>query len=164
VIELGVLDDIAMGSKIPSTRRSQVLRDTVTRISGLLTPNGAWLEVSSVPPELRVPLLQKLDEPHFRSLDPKHDVQQIVRQRSPKEDNHMVFEDRDTFVADMLLHGDTGLHVYSYVQHLKESGRPAATITAAPSYGARFLNSIEELLSFEELIKSQRPFSKGNEL
>jgi len=160
VIELGVLDDIAMGStskKYPS--RPALCRDAVSRWHDLLKPNGVLLDVSSVPPVLRTPLLEKLNEHEFIHLDPKHDIQKIIVHRNKTEDDQLLFTDRQAFFADMLLHGDTNLHVFSYGLRRPNTPDSVAIETLAadvpPSLPSQLLEAIEEL------VLKQRPFGES---
>jgi len=62
VLELGLLDAMAMGGggELDGRSRLAELRRAAGRVSNLLQPNGCWVSVSSVPPALRLPLLERL--------------------------------------------------------------------------------------------------------
>jgi len=62
VLELGLLDAMAMGGggELEGRSRLTELRGAAGRVSNLLKPNGCWVSVSSVPPALRLPLLERL--------------------------------------------------------------------------------------------------------
>lgn len=60
VVEVGLLDAMAMGGNGTEGPRVDALRHAVARLSSLVKPGGTWLSVSVVPPTLRAPLLGRL--------------------------------------------------------------------------------------------------------
>lgn len=126
VLELGLLDAIVMGGTDDvQTHRLEELRHASERLSGLLRPGGTWVSVSSVPPGLRLPLLERLAGGAFDV--PSEDVgTHIVKLGAAKSQD--VAADvasppgrlRGTatldkqHVANLLLYGHKEPHVFAY--------------------------------------------------
>lgn len=60
LLELGLLDAMAMGGSGDGSWRLEELRHATERCSALVKPGGTWVSVSVVPPSLRTPLLLRL--------------------------------------------------------------------------------------------------------
>lgn len=68
ILELGLLDAMAIGGRDGSVPRLSQLQNAASRFATLLRPGGAWLSISSVPPSLRTPLLARLGRASFSEL------------------------------------------------------------------------------------------------
>lgn len=60
VVELGLLDAVAMGGEGAGKLRIAELQRASKRVSEMLKPGAKWISVSAVPPGRRVPLLEHL--------------------------------------------------------------------------------------------------------
>jgi len=155
VLELGLVDDIAMYSELEEESRLQKMRRAGERFTSLVRPGGAWISISSAPPSLRLPLLQRLTSHTFLAADPKHGVHHVTVQRGHAHEMDVFEHDPKAFFADMILNGDTNLHVFTYSLHRQQE---EATTSPLAELGMR---GLEEL---RNAIRLQRPFVLGDEL
>eukprot|EP00747_Dinoflagellata_sp_TGD_P030346 gnl/TRDRNA2_/TRDRNA2_134564_c0_seq1.p1 gnl/TRDRNA2_/TRDRNA2_134564_c0~~gnl/TRDRNA2_/TRDRNA2_134564_c0_seq1.p1 ORF type:complete len:483 (-),score=114.68 gnl/TRDRNA2_/TRDRNA2_134564_c0_seq1:85-1533(-) len=163
VLELGLLDAMAMGGSSQGTSRLSELRRASGRLSGLLRPGGAWLSVSAVPPSLRVPLLQRLGGGTFAAPEESGDHVHTVVLRQASSDLSDAAATAKMLrgasaagpqeVANLLLYGQREAHAFVYRLERGE-GSAAAQPPSEP----------EADQDLEGIIASQRPGGPRDDL
>lgn len=171
VLELGLLDAVAMGGNNAGTSRIPELRRAFNRFQGLLRPGGAWVSVSAVPPALRLPLLQRLSSGAFLVPDAVSEETAVdesqpsmhtisLQAEAPIGGNAARLRGAATVtaadneaqrVANLLLYGQKDPHVFAYRLHRS----PNSAADAADADNAAEL---------EGLVAAQRPEDAQDEL
>eukprot|EP00929_Paragymnodinium_shiwhaense_P000559 TRINITY_DN100800_c0_g1_i1.p1 TRINITY_DN100800_c0_g1~~TRINITY_DN100800_c0_g1_i1.p1 ORF type:complete len:492 (+),score=91.33 TRINITY_DN100800_c0_g1_i1:87-1562(+) len=173
ILELGLLDAVAMGGNSGSTSRLSQLRRASARLTELLRPGGAWISVSAVPPALRLPLIERLSNgalllPAADNVAGSVDLPQpgmhtikLSSEKAAKTDDASertgaprlrgaASPDADSQaqrVANLLLYGKRDPHVFAYRIHRRadELGHEGSN------------DSSSDAAELESLVAAQRP-------
>ena len=135
VIEVGLLDAMAMSGEGGDMTRLQALQSAAARLATLVKPGGTWISVSAVPPTLRTPLLGRLAGDSFFAPAGEGQEAAVEGQEaavagthaitlvSPSADGDVSDEHRAlrgagaVQVANMLLYGGNDARVWAYRLH-----------------------------------------------
>lgn len=169
VVEVGLLDAMAMGGQGQEASRVEALRHAVSRLSSLVKPGGTWLSVSVVPPTLRAPLLGRLVASgafvapagggSSGAEDPAGTGTHAITLQSPAAEaaaSPAAAVARSALrgsaqVANLLLYGSAEAHVWAYRLRRAEEVEAPAKESDAPEESGLF-----------SMIRQQRPGTRDD--
>jgi len=165
VVEVGLLDAMAMGGKGEHGEGSQqtseeatklgALKSASVRLGKLVKPGGTWISISAVPPALRVPLLGRLAGGMFSLPSEKEDASAgthtlVLKAPAPETKPKALL--RGQQVADMLLYGSEDVHVWAY------------RMKRGHDFIAEHLETPPETDALLDIIRLQHPAPRSTEL
>eukprot|EP00927_Polykrikos_kofoidii_P032277 TRINITY_DN27551_c0_g1_i1.p1 TRINITY_DN27551_c0_g1~~TRINITY_DN27551_c0_g1_i1.p1 ORF type:complete len:505 (-),score=93.19 TRINITY_DN27551_c0_g1_i1:172-1623(-) len=166
VLELGLVDAMAMEGNSAGTSRIAELRRASEVLSGLLKPGGSWLSVSVVPPALRTPLLERLGSAAFGLPPSQNEASQPAAMKislgSPRPEVTKPKEKRlrgasgtsaeqEQRIASILLYGDADAHAFVYHRLRREQDDDAT---------GRLVDDDSAESDLHNIIAAQRPVTR----